>query len=392
MRGRLLILVGLVILLVVIVAVVFLTNNRPPTPVVSNNTTPGVPVPTAGPTPTPTRLVEILVAVQNLPRGYRFPATIAELDQEGVVAFFPWPEEALPFNALTDQNGGKEFLLNKIARTDIFREQPILNNLLVDNLSEIANVGSDAAAVLPPDRVAIAIPINRQTSVAYGIRPGDRVDVIISMLFVDVDEIFQSISPNLITLFVTKSDGSLDFLDAIEGRPEQTQFGPAIIGPSERQRPRLVTQRTIMDALVVWVGDFPLRGSYIGSTPTPIVTAESAPPDTTGSVPAGTTAVPPTAVPPPDIVTLGVSPQYAVFLTWAIEARLPLTLALRSATDTSRVPTSPVTLDYIMNEFSITLPGRRDFTIEPAIRSIRQLLAGEEISLTSGTPATTTTP
>lgn len=385
MRGRLLILVGLVILLIAIVAVVFLTNNRPGTPTPAPNTTPGTAAPTVGPTPTPTRYVQILVAVQNLPRGYRFPTTIEELDQKGVVAFFPWPESALPFNALTDTNGGKEYLLNKIAKTDMFREQPILNNLLVDNLSELANVGSDAAAILPPDRVAIAIPINRQTSVAYGIRPGDRVDVIISMLFVDVDEIFQSISPNTITLFSTKSDGSIEFLEGIEGRPEQTQFGQSIIGPSERQRPRLVTQRTIMDALVVWVGDFPLRGSYIGSTPTPIVTAQPA--QDSGSSTGGATPIPPTPVPPPDIVTLGVSPQYAVFLTWAIEAKLPLTLVLRSATDTSRAPTDPVTLDYIMSEFSISLPGRRDFTIEPAIRSIRQLLAGDEISLTGSAAA-----
>lgn len=387
MRGRLLILVGLVILLVVIVAVVFLSsNNRTTTPTAVPGT-PGTPIPTVGPTPTPTRYVQILVAVQNLPRGYRFPTTMEELEQKGVVAYFPWPEDALPFNALTDQNGGMELLLNKIASTDLFREQPILNNLLVDNLWEIADVGSDAAAILPPDRVAIAIPINRQTSVAYGIRPGDRVDVIISMLFVDVDEIFQSISPNTITLFVPKSDGSLEILDSVQGRPEQTSFGQAIIGPSERQRPRLVTQRTIQDALVVWVGDFPLRGSYIGSTPTPIVTAQPA--QDTGSTTGGATPVPPTPVPPPDIVTLGVSPQYAVFLTWAIEAKLPLTLVLRSVNDISTTRTDPVTLDYIMNEFSITLPGRRDYTIEPAIRSIRQLLAGDEISLTGGG---TTTP
>jgi hypothetical protein len=85
-------------------------------------------------------------------------------------------------------------------------------------------------------------------------------------------------------------------------------------------------------------------------------------------------------------VTLGVTPQYAVVLVWAIEAKLPLTLALRSATDTSRNPTQPVTLDFIMNEFRIDLPGRRDYTIEPAIRSIRQLLAGDEISLNPTTP------
>lgn len=388
MRGRLLILVGLVILLVVIVGVVFLSGGLPgtarPTAVAVGPGTQQPTAPPAGPTATPVRYVNIVVAMQNIPRGYRFATDIEQLQNE--VNYVPWPEDVLPFNALTEDNGGLEFVLGKIARTDIFREQPVLNNVLVTNLSEIANVGSDAAAILPSDRVAIAIPINRQTSVAYGIRPGDRVDIIISMLFVDVDEIFQSISPNRITLFSIKEDGTIEFIEGVEGRPEQTQLGQAIIGPSERQRPRLVTQRTIQDALVVWVGDFPLRGNYIGATPSPIPVTQ-APEDTGATGASGATAVPPTPVPPPDIVTLGVSPQYAVFLTWAIEAKLPLTLTLRSATDASRTPTEPVTLDYIMNEFRISLPARRDFTVEPAIRSIRQLLAGDEISLTGSTGA-----
>lgn len=94
MRGRLLILVGLVILLVVIVAVVFLSGGLPGTRPNTPATTPGVgqnvaQVPTAGPTPTPIRFVNIVVALQNLPRGYRFPTTIEEL--QNVVAYFPWP-------------------------------------------------------------------------------------------------------------------------------------------------------------------------------------------------------------------------------------------------------------------------------------------------------------
>lgn len=387
MRGRLLILVGLVILLVVIVGVVFLSGGLPgtarPTTVAVGPGTPQPTTPPVGPTATPVRYVNIVVAMQNIPRGYRFSSDIEQLKNE--VNYVPWPEDVLPFNALTQEAGGLEFVLGKIARTDIYREQPVLNNVLVDNLSELANYGSDAAAILPSDRVAIAIPINRQTSVAYGIRPGDRVDVIISMLFVDVDEVFQSISPNKITLFSRKEDGTIEFIEGVEGRPEQTQLGQAVIGPSERQRPRLVTQRTIQDALVVWVGDFPLRGDYIGATPSPIAVTAAAPQDTGAATTGGATPVPPTPVPPPDIVTLGVSPQYAVFLTWAIEAKLPLTLTLRSANDASRTSTEPVTLDYIMNEFRITLPARRDFTVEPAIRSIRQLLAGDEISLTDST-------
>jgi pilus assembly protein CpaB len=382
MRGRLLILVGLIILVVVVVVVFLLNGTGTPPPV---NPDTGVVVPTVGPevpTATPIPFVRIVIALQNLPRGYRFPSKIEDL--ANVVDYFPWPESAVPFNALREDQGGLEKVLGQVARTDIFREQPLLSTLLVPDLVSIANVGSDAAAVLPNDRVAVTIPINRVTSVGYGIQDGDHVDLIISMLFVDVDEVFQSIQPNNITLFSIKADGTIEFVEAVQGRPDVTSLGPAIIGPSERQRPRLVTQRTIQDALVLHVGDFPLSGDYIGVPPTPTPIPQDTTSDTGGD--GGTPPPPPTPVPPPDIVTLGVTPQYSVVLVWAIEAKLPLTLALRSATDTSRVPTQPVTLDFIMNEFRIDLPGRHDYTIEPAIRSIRQLLAGDEISLNPTTP------
>ena len=52
---------------------------------------------------------------------------------------------------------------------------------------------------------------------------------------------------------------------------------------------------------------------------------------------------------------LGVSPQDAVVLTWMMEARLPITFALRSATSTSQVPTDPVNLQYITETFRIDI-------------------------------------
>jgi Flp pilus assembly protein CpaB len=316
------------------------------------------------PTATPLQLVEIAIAVQDLPRGFRIPPN--------AITLAPYPADLAPFNAITDL----EEVIGKIARTDIFREQPILSNLIVEDLTAIADVGSDAAAILPSNLVAVALPIDRITSVAYAIQDGDRVDLIMSMLFVDVDEIFQSIVPNRITLFNVSEDGTINFLEGIEGRPDTTTFGPVIIGPSERQRPRLVTQRTIQDAFVVHVGNFPIGGRFIGvpPTPTPVPVEE----EETGRG----TPPPPTATPErPDIITLGVPPQEAVVITWAVEARIPITLALRSATDTSRIPTDPVTMDYIMNEYNITLPVKRNYALEPAIRSIRQLVAGDEISL-----------
>jgi Flp pilus assembly protein CpaB len=382
MRGRLLILVGLIILLVVIVLVVVVNGGiGNPTPTEPGPTADGngalIEVPTAGPTPTPIPFVNIAIVLQNLPRGYRFPNKIDDL--KNVVNYAPWPESAVPFNALKESEGGLETLLGKVARTDLFREQPMLTTLVVDDLTQIANVGSDVAAVLPPDRVAVALPIDRVTSVAYGIADGDRVDILVSMLFVDVDPAFQSISPNSITLVnISPTDGSIQFIQPITGRPDVISLGSAIIGPSERQRPRLVSQRTIQDALVVHVGDVPVDGKFIGKPPTPTPVPQE---ETDQGGGGGTPPPPPTPIPRPDIVVLGVSPQEAAVITWAIEARLPLTLAIRSAQDTSRGTTTPVTLDYLLSTYNITVPAKKDYTIEPAIRSIRQLLAAPTISI-----------
>jgi pilus assembly protein CpaB len=387
MRGRLLILIGLIVLLAIVAVVVILPGLSQPTPAPTQDAgnTSGEPVVnvTQGPTPTPIPLVRVVQALQNLPRGYRFPNTVQEL--ENIVGIAELPDRTVPFNAIKESDGGLEKVLGKIARTDIFREQPILSTYLVTDLTSLAAVGSDAAAVLPSDRVAVSLPMDRITSVAYGLQDGDHVDVIISMLFIDVDEVFQSLTPNLVTLF-TKTDAGIELQQGIGGRIDQSSIGTVIVGPAERQRPRLVTQRTIQDALVVHVGEFPLNGRYLGElpTPTPVPATEEADGGGGNTTPAPTI----TPVPPPNIVTLGVTPQYAVVLVWAIDAKLPVTLALRSVNDRSTQQTTPVTLDYMMQEFRIEVPARRDYSIEPAVRSIRQLVTGDiiDISGVQGNP------
>lgn len=369
-RSRLLIIVIILLILIGVVAVVLLPQLTAPVAPPQQESDASTPVAqvsdaTPLPTPTPIEMVEIVIALQDLPRGFRIPPNAVTLS--------PYPRSVVPFNAITDL----EDVIGTIARTDIFREQPILSNLVVEDLTDIARVGSDAAAILPSNLVAVSVPMDRLTSVAYAVQDGDRVDVIISMLFVDVDEVYQSLIPNDVTLLNVTEDG-IQFIPAQPGRVETTALGGAIIGPSEQQRPRLVTQRTVQDAFVVHVGDFPPDGRFIGVPPTPTpVPEEQEDVATDGQA----TPVPSPTPSRPDIVTLGVTPQDAVFLVWAIESRLPITFALRSASDTSRVPTTPVTLDYVMNEFNITLPVKRPFALEPAVRSIRQLIAGQQISL-----------
>jgi hypothetical protein len=152
-----------------------------------------------------------------------------------------------------------------------------------------------------------------------------------------------------------------------------------VVGPSEQQRPRLVTQRTIQAAFVVNVGDFPPDGDFLGRRPTPspipVPTGQATP------TPAPVAAVP-TAT-PKDIITLAVEPQDAVVLIWAIESRLPITLLLRSATDQQRTTTTAVTLEYMINTFNVPQPPRLPYALEPAIRSIRQLIFSNEITFSA---------
>lgn len=388
MRGRrgLLIIVALVIVVLVVVAV-FLLPRPGTTPATQG--TPGTPravaqVTSGAPTYTPFPTLNIVVAVQNLNRGIAIP-------RDGVDVR-AWPEEMIPRSAILapsqEEYGDDEerylaaiedllrdTVVGKRARTDILREQPILTTMLVDDLTQLARVGSDAAAVLPQGSVAVAVPMDRFTGVAYAVQAGDRVDVIVSLLFVDVDEPFQTILPNEYDLLWV-NENNLELIPARPGRFENTIIGPVDVVPREDQRPRMSTQRTVQDALVVHVGEIPPDGRLFRpeeETPTPAPTVEGA-----TQAPAATAAA--TEVPKrPDIVVLGVSPQDAVVLTWFIEARVPLMFALRAAGDASRVPTTPVTLDYVMSQYGINVPNKNDFAIQPPLISVRQLLIGLDL-------------
>jgi len=386
MRGRVLILIGAIILLVALVVVVFfvLPQDKEATEpdaassaqVESADGEQPRPVGEGAVTPIVRNMVNIVVAIQDLPRGLTIP--------EDGVAVQPWPEDALP-------EAGNYFVettevVGRIARTDIFRGAPVLGRQVVDNLYEVAETGSDAAALmagLPADRpwVAISVPLDPTGigQVAYGLQPGDYVDVIMSFLFVDVDEDFQTRLPNTISVITRAETGEMVIGAPRQGRVEASTLSPEgiLVGPSESaQRPRLVTQRTITDAWVVHVGYFPPGGNIVGATPTPIVVEPPPPPPGEAQQNAPPTAVP-TATPyAPTIITLAVTPQDALGLVWAIDSQLPITLALRAAGDRTVTQTEAVSLQYMIQNFNITQPAALPFSLEPPIRSVRRFNIG----------------
>jgi len=387
-RTRVLILLALLIVGGAVAAVFILPSlNRPTATPNTPNTVQNTGRPTNTPsvtntpiaTPLPTQeLTQIVVAVQNITRGSVIPPTALELR--------PWPLEALPFNHfknIEDVAGG-------IARTDIYVEQPLLTSLVVRSLQDLADVGSDAAAIIPPGKRLVAMPIDRYSSVAYALQPGDYVDVISVFIFADVDEEFQTFLPNKINL-LNPGEGLTAFTVGGEvsgrfdtrripvpvGDPDQfittvNVDWPVIITPSGTRIARVVTHLTIQDALVIGVGDFPLDGVLFRplATPTPVPTAGPS------NAQARNQNVAPTAtpVPPrPTIVALAVTPQEAVILNHMLALLVPYNFTLRSAGDRSRPETTPVTMQYIIDTYGITPPPRTNFNILLASTSIREM-------------------
>lgn len=379
MRGRVLVLIGAIILLLVVLAAVFFLNgdnaddggeDAAATEVADGTDAAGTGGDGAGSAVEQVENVNIVIAYNDLPRGFRITADNLASDSPPV-GLYPWPRDALPTDGSYFTDPAE--LENTVARTDLIRGAPVLRSQVVDDMVNIASIGSDAAALLPDDRVAVTIPLDPSGigQVAYGVRDGDFVDIIYSYLFVDVDETFQTRLPNNQSVITRLETGELAIGAPRQGRQEPSTLSPegVLVSPSEAaQRPRLVTNYAVRDAYVLHVGEFPPDGKFFGLTPTPMPL--EAPPGAPGDQAAEATPVP-TATPfAPTMVTLGVSPQDALVLVWAVDAQIPITLVLRPAGVRAVTDAEPVSLEYMIQNFEV--PDPLPFALEPPITSIRR--------------------
>jgi Flp pilus assembly protein CpaB len=393
MRGRVVILIILILVVgAVAVGALFLAGGDEGT-TADTTGTPGAPgtvsVPSDNVQSQPTQAGEptgdectdkggayVVIALQDLPRGFRLTEQFISGDAPavGVVC---WPANVIP----VPQNSFEkvEDVRNQLARTDIPIESPVLSTQLVADLIALGDVGSDAALLLPAGRVAISMPLDASGigSMAHGLKHGDYVDVILSFLFIEVDETFQTRQPNQISIISRDEAGLLVFSEPLEGRPEPSTLSSlgVLVSPSEQQRPRLVTQRTVTGAQVIHVGFFPPDGKIVGvmspeppETPTPAPVQEGQQQATAA----------PTVEPTPNlpiIITLAVEPQDALVLTWALDAQIPVTYALRSNADKTiePPPTTAVTLQYLIENYDIPPAPILPYALEPAIRGLRSV-------------------
>jgi Flp pilus assembly protein CpaB len=246
-------------------------------------------------------------------------------------------------------------VVGKYAFYDLKQGVIITKNMVVDNAYLIPTLESSVSLMIPKEWVAVSIPINRFSSVSYGIQRGDHVNLIVSLLLVDLDTEFQTRLPNQTgdVLSPGPPDARSYLTSDITG--DNTRMGraylddalnqPFFLEPSEASpRPRLVTQTLIQDVVILHVGDFVEVASQASGEGQ--ITASS---------------------PYPTNVTIIVSPQDAVTLNYLMLTGARLSMALRPPNDDSNILSEAVTLDYLLSRYSIPLPSRLPYGLEPRI-------------------------
>jgi pilus assembly protein CpaB len=314
---------------------------------------------------------------------------------EKVVGVAPWQKDAKLSTMFTTTSE----VIGKVARFDLEPGVPIVRGMLVMDGEQLSGPGSTSALAIPKGMVAVSVPISRLSSVSFAPQSGDHVNVMVSLLFVDLDTDFQSVLPNRSANVVGTGSGESELagnsqtgqtgkgaetggvggkfktntLVGVVAAPSGPQgkaevdpvFGQTFyFVPNEPQRPRMVTQAILQDVIVLHVGNF------IGSTPVAAAPAAQPTPAPDGQQPqqppaaAGGRTVTPQF---PDVITLVVAPQDAVTLNYLVNLGATLNLALRAAGDDSRVQTEAVTLRFLLDQYRIPVPVKLPYTTNPRV-------------------------
>lgn len=337
-RARVWIFVVLILVVGLIVGVYFINT------ILSNQTN----------TPQQTNLVEIYVARQNIPQGGSITEDVLGtifIPQENVVAVMFTKDELA------------QLTTDKVTRFPLDQGVIITESMIVNKSEAVSIAGPAWASLVPMGMTAISIPASRLSLAGYGVADGAHVNVNACFLFVDVDPTFQSITPN--TAGLLQGPGalpdklpvvSLSAGTAIETGPQgRLELDPSIqqpfyIMPSEAQRPRTVCQVLLQNVVVLKVGNFPLSAAA-AATEQPAAEQQQT----------SDTAV------TPDVVTLLVTPQDSITLSYLSYTNAILQLALRNPTDESRQATEGATLQFLLSQYNIPMPAKLPYATQPRI-------------------------
>lgn len=357
-RGRIFFLLALIVFLGLVAVVLVFIRLRPAI----------TPQPSPNVEPTPViDVVNVLVTTQKVPRG--------SVITRDVVSLIPIQRQFFiqgMFSEIKDVEG-------RLARIDLEAGYILMENMLANSAEELSKMGSDIALYIPRGSVAIAIPIDRLTKASYPVQPGDRVNIAVVHAFVDIDTEFQSKLPNVAgeavapgtrepTVYLTagisapvgEGVGNAGRAETIPGLGQ-----PIIVVPSEPQRPRLVAQVILQDVTVLSVGNY---AATLVTSEQPQVSSQQ-PVEQAPQPPNQPAQQPQPAKPMPEFVSVIVTPQDALMLTYLLANGAQFTFHLRSAGDNSRVQIEAETLQHYLNKYNIPIPVKLPFGLEPRVDS-----------------------
>ncbi len=310
-------------------------------------------------------LFDVVVSLQTVPRGYRLTENELILEKR-------LPED-IPTNVITNLSDA----IGLYARKDIYQGETLTYDALVQDPTILGQNEYGPSSLIPPGFVAAAVPMNRLSSVAYGLDPGDFVDIMLSFVFYQIDEQFQTYLQNAAVFFLEDVQQAVEagegedlstqevVIIAPYGRFETLPTGDlAHIAPSESQRPVQVSM-ILQNAKVIQVGEWVPPAAVQGPTPTP------------SPVPANTTPEPtpfqpgPTATPQPKVLLLALSPQQQLFLKYAVESNAVITFALRGVKngvqDNQLYAVQNVDINYLLQRFNIVPPPNFNYSVDTVI-------------------------
>lgn len=302
--------------------------------------------------------VNVYYATQNIPQGS--PIT------KDVIGTMQIPQLSVAAVMYTDSNVS-DLLNNKVAKYPLDQGVIITSSMVNDKSAAVSIPGPRWASLIPPGMTAISIPTSRLALSSYAVSSGSHVNINACFLFVDIDPTFQSITPNLTatvkgTGFVANQLANLTLeIGATGGPAGRLELDPSLqmpyyLLPSEAQRPRMVCQTLLQDVVVMRLGNFPLDNPELDITKPAAAAAASTDPN---AQPQPTVA--------PDVVTLIVSPQDSLTLSYLIYTDAKISMALRNPTDLARQPTEASTLQFLLSQYNIPIPAKLPYSMEPSM-------------------------
>lgn len=311
-----------------------------------------------------TDTVEVVVSLQTVERGWQMTAAELVTDTRFI--------DEVSDNVITNI----EDAIGLYARTKIFQGETLTKDALVQDPALIGQTEYGPSSLIPPGYVAMAVPMDRLSGVAYALKEGDYIDIMMTFYFFQIDEQFQTYLQNAAVFYLedtattqgeTTTEGATPepqqtniFVLWPYGRFEELPTGDTVhVYGSEYQRPVPISM-ILQNARVIQVGNYVPPEPIEPATPTPEPLAEGEPTPT--PQPGGPIA--PTATPYPDVLVVALSPQQQLFLKYAVESPVNIDFALRGANDNQLYTVQNVDVNFLLERFNIEVPPGYNYSVD----------------------------